>query len=73
MLSVNFRWRDELAAVHRERTGDAGELEQGTCFGVRGWGMTRDAVLWAKSTVWSRAFNIHRLQATDELVQQSIP
>lgn len=53
-LAKLLKWRDRLLALHAELGGPpVGEA-------ALQWARGRDAVLWARSTVWSRAFNIWR-------------
>lgn len=46
-------WQQQLCELQAESGGPA--TLQGGC---GGWAMTDEALRWAKSTVWSRAFNI---------------
>ncbi|KAK9823277.1 hypothetical protein WJX72_001533 [[Myrmecia] bisecta] len=54
-------WRARLVDLHRELSGGQGPDVLST--GEGGWGMSEDAIKWAKSSVWSRAFNIPYLGA----------
>ena len=53
-LSKLLRWRDRLMALQLEMGGAAPSQA------AMQWALSREAVLWARSTVWSRAFNIWR-------------
>lgn len=53
-LDKLINWRDRLLALH----ADLGAPAAGEA--ALRWARSRDAVLWARSTVWSRAFNIWR-------------
>ena len=57
-LSKLLKWRDRLLALHEELGGEAPPKA------AMQWALSRDAVLWARSTVWSRAFNIWRSGAS---------
>ena len=46
-------WRQQLCSLHG-RLGGPDTLQTG----CGGWAMSHEALRWAKSTVWSRAFNI---------------
>ncbi|CAG9460311.1 unnamed protein product [Pedinophyceae sp. YPF-701] len=51
-----------LVQLRSERTGDGGGcIAEATITGERGWGLTELAAKWARSSVWSRAFNVHEL------------
>lgn len=43
---------------NRSSSGNVGDL---TSF-REGWALTSDAARWARSTIWSRAFTIHRIK-----------
>ncbi|CAL5225504.1 g8333 [Coccomyxa viridis] len=51
-------WRQQLCELQAELGGPS-TLQDGAA----GWAMTDEALIWAKSTVWSRAFNIPYLGA----------
>jgi len=52
-LELVARWRDRLFASHEARAGPGA--------GVTEWGRGAGAARWARSSVWSRGFNVHRL------------
>ena len=47
------RWRQQLCSLQAELGGP--DMLQTGC---GGWALSHEALRWAKSTVWSRAFNI---------------
>ncbi|KAF8068238.1 Setd3 [Scenedesmus sp. PABB004] len=59
-LGALHAWLLRLEALHRQQHGGAGGTLSAA---LGGWGQTREAVRWARSAVWSRAFAVRGLRA----------
>ncbi|DBB06668.1 TPA: hypothetical protein ACH3X1_012179 [Trebouxia sp. C0004] len=57
-------WRDQLVQLQRTAENKVGANVFQEAAG--GWALSDKAILWAKSTVWSRAFNIPYLGGIDK-------
>ncbi|DBA67229.1 TPA: hypothetical protein ACH3X2_001539 [Trebouxia sp. C0005] len=57
-------WRDQLVQLQRSADNKEGAKVLQEADG--GWALSDKAILWAKSTVWSRAFNIPYLGGIDK-------